>query len=141
MISRTAIAALLTAAAAVPASAAMMTVSSGAFAFPTPVDGQAIYLQGFDPALGTPGESAREMMLAALASRDGTQLAEELMAIGVPCAPIFTVDAALQHPHTAHREMVVRIGDHYQGVASPVKLSRTPASYRLAPPTALHQPD
>lgn len=53
MISRTAIAALLTAAAAVPASAAMMTVSSGAFAFPTPVDGQAIYLQGFDPALGT----------------------------------------------------------------------------------------
>ena len=83
----------------------------------------------------------REMMLAALASRDGTQLAEELMAIGVPCAPIFTVDAALQHPHTAHREMVVRIGDHYQGVASPVKLSRTPASYRLAPPTALHKPD
>jgi hypothetical protein len=29
---------------------------------------------------------------------------------------------------------VVSIGDHYRGVASPIKLSRTPASYRLAPP-------
>jgi hypothetical protein len=31
--------------------------------------------------------------------------------------------------------MVVQIGD-YKGVASPIKLSRTPATYRLAPPIA-----
>jgi hypothetical protein len=30
--------------------------------------------------------------------------------------------------------MVVSIGQDYRGVASPVKLSRTPAGYRLAPP-------
>jgi hypothetical protein len=30
--------------------------------------------------------------------------------------------------------MVVAIGDDYRGVASPVKLARTPASYRLPPP-------
>jgi hypothetical protein len=30
--------------------------------------------------------------------------------------------------------MVVGIGEHYRGVASPIKFSRTPASYRLAPP-------
>jgi hypothetical protein len=29
--------------------------------------------------------------------------------------------------------MVVQIGN-YKGVASPIKLSRTPASYRLPPP-------
>ena len=76
----------------------------------------------------------REVMLAVLARHDGTALATALMDIGVPCAPIFTVDAALQHPHTAHREMVVTIGDDYRGVASPIKLGRTPASYRRAPP-------
>jgi hypothetical protein len=30
--------------------------------------------------------------------------------------------------------MVVKIGEGYEGVASPIKLSRTPATYRLAPP-------
>jgi crotonobetainyl-CoA:carnitine CoA-transferase CaiB-like acyl-CoA transferase len=60
-------------------------------------------------------------------------LADKLMRAGVPCAPIQTVQAALADPHTAHRGMVVRIGD-YQGIASPIKLGRTPASYRLPPP-------
>ena len=30
--------------------------------------------------------------------------------------------------------MVVSIGEAYRGVASPIKLDRTPASYRLEPP-------
>jgi crotonobetainyl-CoA:carnitine CoA-transferase CaiB-like acyl-CoA transferase len=79
----------------------------------------------------------RELMLASLASQDGAALAQALMDIGVPCAPIFSVDQALQHPHTTHREMVVEIGDGYRGVASPIKLSRTPATYRHAPPVGL----
>ncbi|APW38406.1 carnitine dehydratase [Rhodoferax koreense] len=81
----------------------------------------------------------REAIEPVLSTQDGAALAEALMAIGVPCAPILTVDAALQHPHTAHREMVVRIGN-YTGVGSPIKLSRTPASYRHAPPTRLGKP-
>jgi crotonobetainyl-CoA:carnitine CoA-transferase CaiB-like acyl-CoA transferase len=76
----------------------------------------------------------REALVALLASRDGPAVAEELMAIGVPCAPVLSVSAALNHPHTAHREMVVKIGDGYTGVASPIKLSRTPATYRHPPP-------
>lgn len=76
----------------------------------------------------------RDRLEAQLSQRDGAELVEALMQIGVPCAPILSVDAALQHPHTAHREMVVRIGDNYTGVASPIKLSRTPATYRHAPP-------
>jgi crotonobetainyl-CoA:carnitine CoA-transferase CaiB-like acyl-CoA transferase len=71
-----------------------------------------------------------------LAQHDGKAFADALIRAGVPCAPIQRVDQALQHPHTAHRGMVVAIGDSYQGVASPIKLSRTPATYRLAPPKA-----
>lgn len=76
----------------------------------------------------------REWLVRHLANHDGPALANELMAIGVPCAPVLSVSAALKHPHTTHRGMVVNIGETYQGVASPIKLSRTPASYRLAPP-------
>jgi crotonobetainyl-CoA:carnitine CoA-transferase CaiB-like acyl-CoA transferase len=52
----------------------------------------------------------------------------------VPCAPIHDVPAALADAHTAHRAMVVKIGEDYRGVASPIKLSHTPATYRRAPP-------
>ena len=60
-------------------------------------------------------------------------LADQLIRAGVPCAPIQDIAAALSDKHTQHRDMVVNIGD-YTGVASPIKLSRTPASYRLPPP-------
>lgn len=76
----------------------------------------------------------RQLLEQALAERDGAELADTLMDAGVPCAAILSVEAALSHPHTAHREMVVQIGDDYTGVASPIKLSRTPATYRLGPP-------
>ncbi|PXB85930.1 CoA transferase, partial [Pseudomonas aeruginosa] len=39
----------------------------------------------------------------------------------------------VEHPHTRHRGKVVEL-EGYRGIASPVKLSRTPASYRAAPP-------
>ncbi|MBC5768645.1 CaiB/BaiF CoA transferase family protein [Ramlibacter albus] len=84
-------------------------------------------------ARSTNRAALRAELVRLLAERDGPQLAEELMAIGVPAAPVLSVRAALEHPHTAHREMVVKLGD-YTGVASPIKLSRTPATYRLAPP-------
>jgi len=75
----------------------------------------------------------RQALEELLARQDGPALAEALMALGAPAAPVLSVSAALRHPHTAHREMVVRIGD-YTGVASPIRLSRTPATYRHAPP-------
>ena len=81
----------------------------------------------------------REQLMSLLVQQDGPVLAEALMAIGVPAAPVLSVSAALKHPHTAHRDMVVKIGDSYTGVASPIKLSRTPASYRLAPPVETPQ--
>jgi crotonobetainyl-CoA:carnitine CoA-transferase CaiB-like acyl-CoA transferase len=70
---------------------------------------------------------------ALLATHDGPKLADVLVAAGVPCAPVLSVSAALQHPHTAHRGMVVELPGGYRGIASPIKLSRTPATYRFAP--------
>jgi crotonobetainyl-CoA:carnitine CoA-transferase CaiB-like acyl-CoA transferase len=70
---------------------------------------------------------------ALLAAHDGPPLADALVKAGVPCAPVLSVSAALQHPHTAHRGMVVELPGGYRGIASPIKLSRTPASYRFAP--------
>jgi crotonobetainyl-CoA:carnitine CoA-transferase CaiB-like acyl-CoA transferase len=70
---------------------------------------------------------------ALLAAHDGPKLADELVAAGVPAAAVLSVPAALQHAHTAHRGMVVEMPGGYRGIASPIKLSRTPASYRFAP--------
>lgn len=76
----------------------------------------------------------RASLEAHFASLEGNALAQALMDIGVPCAPVLNVQQALEHPHTAHREMVVKIGDNYTGLGSPIKLSRTPATYRKPPP-------
>lgn len=76
----------------------------------------------------------RERLLALLAGRDGEELVSALHARGVPCAPILDVPQALAHPHTAHRGMTVSLPGGYRGLGAPVKLSRTPASYRLPPP-------
>ncbi|WP_048992028.1 CoA transferase, partial [Burkholderia cenocepacia] len=60
-------------------------------------------------------------------------LARDLMAAGVPCGPVRTVADVAHDPHALHRNLFVEIGA-YRGTASPVKLSRTPATYRSAPP-------
>ncbi len=70
---------------------------------------------------------------ALLAPHDGEDLAGALIRAGVPCGPILGVEDVVAHPHGAAREMFVRIGA-YRGTASPIKLSRTPATYRRPPP-------
>ncbi len=78
-------------------------------------------------------DALKPLLEQALQASDGPALADALMAIGVPAAPVLGVDAALDHPHTRHREMVVEMEGGYRGLGAPVKLSRTPASYRHAP--------
>jgi crotonobetainyl-CoA:carnitine CoA-transferase CaiB-like acyl-CoA transferase len=64
---------------------------------------------------------------------ESAPLCSLLMAAGVPAGPVHTVDQALEHPHSAHRKMVVEVeGNRVLGV--PVKLSRTPGEIRSAPP-------
>jgi crotonobetainyl-CoA:carnitine CoA-transferase CaiB-like acyl-CoA transferase len=76
----------------------------------------------------------RQQLLQALSTRQGGETAQALMDRGVPCAAVLSVSQALQHPHTVHREMVVKVEPNYTGIASPIKLSRTPATYRKPPP-------
>jgi crotonobetainyl-CoA:carnitine CoA-transferase CaiB-like acyl-CoA transferase len=91
-----------------------------------------------DPRFATAGQRSINPALlkgdleALMRLPDGPALAQALVSLGVPCAPVLTVPAALQHPHTQHRGMLVDLPG-YRGIGSPIKLSRTPASYRTAP--------
>ena len=78
-------------------------------------------------------DALRVELEAAFASYEAVALGEALMADGVPAGPILDAQQAVDHPHTRHRGMIVEMEDGYRGVASPVKLSRTPATYRMAP--------
>ena len=68
-----------------------------------------------------------------LAKEEAGPLCERLMAAGVPAGPVHSVPQALQHPHTAARDMTVE-KDGYRGLGIAVKLGRTPGSVRRAPP-------
>jgi formyl-CoA transferase len=64
---------------------------------------------------------------------DGRLIADKLLRAGVPAGPVLAVDEALAAPHTAARDMVTEL-DGYRGVATPIKLSRTPGGTRARPP-------
>jgi crotonobetainyl-CoA:carnitine CoA-transferase CaiB-like acyl-CoA transferase len=64
---------------------------------------------------------------------------EALEAASVPCGPINTVDRVFAEPQAQHRGLVVDqaradLAETVQTVASPIRLSQTPVSYRHAPP-------
>lgn len=75
----------------------------------------------------------RQELVALLQDQDAEALFKTLMQKGVPCAPVFTVEQALQQAHTDDRDMTVSLGN-YRGIGTPMKLSRTPGSVRLPPP-------
>ncbi len=86
---------------------------------------------------GANRDALKALLEQAMAGLDGAALAEALIRAGVPCGPVLTVAEAAAHPHTAHRGMLVPFTDDPAGGSSagaPVKLSRTPATYRLKPP-------
>ncbi len=70
---------------------------------------------------------------AALSGFEVDDLSDRLIRNGVPCAPVFNLAQALNHPQAKHRGMVWRDGS-YLGVAAPVRLSRSPAGLTLLPP-------
>jgi len=94
-----------------------------------------------DPRYATAGARSthREALKTALETEtrkfDGDTLVDAMMSAGVPAAPVLSVDAALAHPHTAHRDMLVEMPGGYRGIGAPVKLDRTPATYRHPPLT------
>ncbi len=58
-----------------------------------------------------------------------------LLAVDVPAGEIYTVQQALNLPHTHQREMVMPMGiENAQMLASPMHLTHTPPAYYLPPP-------
>src|SRR5690606_14594707 len=70
----------------------------------------------------------RSRLVELMRELDGEDLATKLMDAGVPCSTVNTVKQSLAHRHTDHSGMVVEIDD-YVGIASPIKLARTPPTY------------
>ncbi len=68
-----------------------------------------------------------------LAGHDGVALCERLLARGVAAGPVLDVAEVMNHPHTRHRDMVVRLGD-YRGTGIPIKFARTPGAPQMPPP-------
>ncbi len=62
-----------------------------------------------------------------------------LESVGVPCGPINQLDAVFSDPHVVARGTAVNLAHPTAGtvrqVASPLRLSETPVTYRRSPPT------
>lgn len=78
-------------------------------------------------------DSLRRELVALLSHFDGKTLFTRLMDLGVPCAPMLTVEQALALDHTATRQMALQSGS-YRFTGVPIKLERTPGAVRLLPP-------
>jgi len=78
----------------------------------------------------------RDELKTAIEARLGEQPTaywlERLLARGIPCGPINTIDQALADPQVQARGLVVRMGGR-DFIGSPIKLSRTPATVRRGP--------
>jgi crotonobetainyl-CoA:carnitine CoA-transferase CaiB-like acyl-CoA transferase len=79
----------------------------------------------------------REQLLAILTEKlaavDGPAFALKLMDAGLGAGAVLSVGEALNLPQARDRGVIAKVGA-YQGVAPPIRMSRTPASVRTAPP-------
>ncbi len=96
-----------------------------------------------DPLYATnPGRTAnrdklRPLLAAKLAAKPAAEWFRELIAAGVPCGPINTVDAGIAFAAEIGLGPVVTVGSGDSArpaVRHPVTFSKTPARYPLAPP-------
>jgi crotonobetainyl-CoA:carnitine CoA-transferase CaiB-like acyl-CoA transferase len=84
-------------------------------------------------------EDLRPFLTDALAKRTSTEWFDLLIAAGVPCAPIQTLDAGVAFADEIGLDPVVTAGGSggdggIPMVRHPITFSRTPAAYGLAPP-------
>ena len=92
-----------------------------------------------DPRFATNAErvvNRTELKVAleeALSRHDGAQLWQTLIDAGVPAGPLFGLRAAVEHPHTRHRNVVVERGP-YRAMGTPIKPSRSEAVFHHVPP-------
>jgi crotonobetainyl-CoA:carnitine CoA-transferase CaiB-like acyl-CoA transferase len=82
-------------------------------------------------------EKLRPLLVERLAVKSAAEWFDELIAVGVPCGPINTVDAGVEFASRIGLEPVVQAGSGEAArpsIRHPVTFSATPATYRLPPP-------
>lgn len=72
--------------------------------------------------------------------KDSAFWLNHLNEIGVPCCPINTIPEIFDDPQIKHRKMKIKMkhkatDQQIDLIGNPIKFSRTPVSYRYAPPT------
>ncbi|MEU4531635.1 CoA transferase [Micromonospora ureilytica] len=78
-------------------------------------------------------EQLRPLLVERLAKRTSDEWFRDLLAAGVPCAPINTIDGGVALAEELGLDPVVTVGD-VPGVRNPITFSDTPARYELPPP-------
>lgn len=78
-------------------------------------------------------DALRAEIEAAFAGFQKDELCRQLMAEGIPAAPVNSVPEALAHPHTLHRGMRVEQSG-YHGLGLPIRLHRSPGAPGAKPP-------
>ncbi|MET8311298.1 CoA transferase [Micromonospora sp. NPDC005173] len=78
-------------------------------------------------------EQLRPLLVERLAERTKDEWFRDLLAAGVPCAPINTIDGGVALAQELGLDPVVAVGD-VPGVRNPITFSDTPARYELPPP-------
>ena len=83
-------------------------------------------------------EELRPLLVERLRTRPALDWFREIIAVGVPCGPINTVDGGVAFAEEVGLDPVVRVGegeDAVPSVRNPITFSETPADYRLPPPS------
>jgi crotonobetainyl-CoA:carnitine CoA-transferase CaiB-like acyl-CoA transferase len=96
-----------------------------------------------------PGRTAnrdilRPLLAEKLATRSAAEWFDQLIAAGVPCGPINTVDKGIEFAQQIGLDPVVHAGtgeNTRPSLRHPVNFSKTPADYPLAPPALDEQGD
>jgi len=82
-------------------------------------------------------DELRPLLVRRLATRTSREWFDDLIAAGVPCAPINTLDAGVAFAEEVGLEPVVKVGEGEAAlpmVRNPITFSRTAPAYRLPPP-------
>lgn len=83
-------------------------------------------------------ETLTTMLELYLQERTTAEWVTAMRGVGIPCGPIHTFEELTNDPQLAHREMWISddhpVAGKIRMIGSPLKLSRTPVTYRLTPP-------
>ncbi|KAB8184453.1 CaiB/BaiF CoA transferase family protein [Microbispora catharanthi] len=82
-------------------------------------------------------EELRPILVGRLATRGALEWFELLVAAGVPCGPINTIDGGFAMAERFGLDPIVAVGEGDRAVPTtrhPIRFSATPAAYRLPPP-------